>query len=416
MKKFAIYRNGLRFLSIYLGFSIISIAIILFLFSSSKSTLEEDIKIQTENDITSISNVFLEELSQLSTDIFLITDLINVHDSIIINNGSSEFTSGDSKAIIETEFLVWLGMKDAYDQIRFIDNTGQEIIRVNANNGSPYIVEDSELQNKASRYYFSEAIILDDRDLYMSVLDLNVENGEIEMIDDSPKPMLRLATPLFDKDGVKLGIVIVNYLAENLFETLDITEETLHSTIEIINESGYYLYTKDESLEFGFMYDNLLEEKFSKYHDYDVFSISSGEIVSEKYEDGYYTTIRLSSSELTDAANESGSSNINIVFGSKEFIIFTELNLNTNTAYKNMRTLYISLAIASLVVGLILTRLIDESIHLNRENIKRMKYDSLNDLLTTLPNRKSINEHIQNLLQRKKAFTLLSLTLMDSRM
>ena len=407
MKSFKLFRKGTRFIKIFLGLSVLSLLIIFVLFSTQKNSLETDIREQKTNDVAAFSNVFLEELSQLSTDIFLITDLLNVHDSLIINGTSTEFTNQGSRDIIETEFLVWLGMKQTYDQIRVIDNTGQEIVRANYNSGAPYIVEVSELQLKADRYYFSESIILNDRDLYMSVLDLNVENNQIELVNGETKPMLRVATPLFNTDGVKLGIVIVNYLAEDLFKTLEASESGTDTNIEIINENGYYLYAIDESIEFGFMYDDLVDEIFTKHHEYEIFSIPNGIVTNEKYDGEFYSSIRLSGLELTNAANNSNNEDINIVLGTKEFIIFTELDLDENPTYRNMMVTYIVISIVSILLSLVITRLLDESVHLREENFKRMKYDSTHDLLTTLPNRKSVYEQIQYLLNRKKEFTLL---------
>jgi len=158
MKKFNFYRKGIRFIKIYAGLAFISLIIFFILFNPSKQNLEEDYKEIAATGLNTFSTVFLDEISQLSTDIFLITDLLNVHDSLVISNGATEFTTEESREIIETEFLVWMGMKQAYDQIRIIDNEGQEIVRVNYNSGLPFVVEVSELQNKFTRYYFTESI------------------------------------------------------------------------------------------------------------------------------------------------------------------------------------------------------------------------------------------------------------------
>jgi diguanylate cyclase (GGDEF)-like protein len=167
------------------------------------------------------------------------------------------------------------------------------------------------------------------------------------------------------------------------------------------------LYAADESIEFGFMYDNLVDETFSKYHEYDIFSSPSGEITTVKNSGEIYTSIRISGTELSTAANNSGNEDINIVFGSKEFIIFTELDLLVNDAFQSILTLHITISIVSLILALVITRLIDESVYLRQENIKRMKYDSTHDLLTSLPNRKNIYEQIQYQINRNRKFAIL---------
>ena len=88
-----------------------------------------------------------------------------------------------------------------------MDIEGVELIRVNYNNGDPYVVPEKDLQDKSDRYYFHEAIVLDKGDIYTSPLDLNIEKGEIEI---PYKPMLRIGTPYFDNDGKKRGVVFLN--------------------------------------------------------------------------------------------------------------------------------------------------------------------------------------------------------------
>ena len=78
-----------------------------------------------------------------------------------------------------------------YDQLRYIDETGQEVIRVNAGG---VIVPHEQLQNKADRDYFLKANALAANQIYISRVDLNIEHGKVEQ---PVKPMLRLAMPVY---------------------------------------------------------------------------------------------------------------------------------------------------------------------------------------------------------------------------
>ena len=48
-------------------------------------------------------------------------------------------------------------------------------------------------------------MILEKGEVFVSTLDLNVEGAKIE---DPIKPTIRLAMPIFNKDGVNKGIII----------------------------------------------------------------------------------------------------------------------------------------------------------------------------------------------------------------
>lgn len=90
--------------------------------------------------------------------------------------------------------------KEVYEQLRYLDLEGNEVVRINFNDGHSQVVPEEQLQNKRHRYYFNKALQLGCRKIYMSPLDLNVEHGQIE----APlKPMIRLATPVFDEEGEK---------------------------------------------------------------------------------------------------------------------------------------------------------------------------------------------------------------------
>ena len=85
-----------------------------------------------------------------------------------------------------------------YDQVRLLDENGMEIIRVNFNSGRPLVISREELQNKKDRYYFDDTFKLNRGEVFVSPLDLNIEQGEIEQ---PLKPMIRFATPVFDRSG-----------------------------------------------------------------------------------------------------------------------------------------------------------------------------------------------------------------------
>ena len=86
-------------------------------------------------------------------------------------------------------------------------------------------------------------------------MDLNVENGKIEQ---PLKPMIRVGTPIFSKNGKKAGILLLNYFAENLLFAF--SEHTHNSSTKpwLLNNEGYWLKGESAEMEWGFMYKNTL--------------------------------------------------------------------------------------------------------------------------------------------------------------
>lgn len=130
---------------------------------------------------------------------------------------------------------------------------GRELIRVDYRDSNPVTIPDELLQNKADRYYFTETMALSGGAIYQSPMDLNVERGEIEV---PYKPMIRFGTCVYDQTGVKIGIVVINYLASGLLEKIKGVEGTTAAcSVMLLNPEGYWLKsTADRDDEWGFMF------------------------------------------------------------------------------------------------------------------------------------------------------------------
>jgi len=130
----------------------------------------------------------------------------------------SNFESINYRNEIKEIFYIFAENHKYYYQLRIIDSSGYEIVRIdNKRDGTTVIVPDSDLQDKKHRYYFQEAMKLDRDRMYASPIDLNIEQGKVEV---PHVPVIRLATPLFDSKGEKKGILILNMYFSRVLELL----------------------------------------------------------------------------------------------------------------------------------------------------------------------------------------------------
>ncbi|HIP52642.1 MAG TPA: PAS domain-containing sensor histidine kinase [Chromatiales bacterium] len=175
--------------------------------------------------------------------------------------GIFEMPTSEQLERIGLEFLVFAEKKGLYDQIRYLDREGMEVVRINYNDGHPTILLPDELQDKSSRYYFKEAIRLSRHAIYVSPLDLNIESGKIEY---PLKPMMRFGTPIFDSQGNKRGIVLLNYLGDRLIDDFTHAAANIADHIELVNQDGYWLSSPDPRNNWGFMLgnDNTFEKRY----------------------------------------------------------------------------------------------------------------------------------------------------------
>jgi len=108
------------------------------------------IKLEEERSINTIVIAIDTSLKYLATDINYLKGIIEGSNGDLVNNIER----------FNEEFYQFTYNKKVYDQVRFIDKSGMEVIRINNNNGNPAVVGKDELQNKSDRYYFKEAITL----------------------------------------------------------------------------------------------------------------------------------------------------------------------------------------------------------------------------------------------------------------
>ncbi|MBT4518620.1 MAG: cache domain-containing protein, partial [Halieaceae bacterium] len=202
--------------------------------------------------LTRSSEVAALEVGVKSTEAIvhaLITDLT----LLAAGDELHKMLSGDANkrtSIPPADWLAFSRIKKIYDQIRWLDTEGQERARVNYNDGTPSIVSKEKLQNKSNRYYFADTFKLDRGQYFMSPLDLNVERGEVEF---PLKPMIRIGTPLFDSNGEKQGIILLNYLGEGMLANFERMSDTSNSQAWLLNSDGYWLKGPSPELEWGFM-------------------------------------------------------------------------------------------------------------------------------------------------------------------
>lgn len=141
-----------------------------------------------------------------------------------------------------------------YDQLRWIDLDGQERLRINYQPAlrQAIVVPAQELQYKGDRPYFRASVELARGKVYVSALDLNVENGVVEF---PYKPMLRFAMPVVDSFGNSQGIVVLNYLASIMLSDFASLASNVPRNVFLLNDDGYWLRGPSRSEEWGFMFD-----------------------------------------------------------------------------------------------------------------------------------------------------------------
>ncbi|MHB9069315.1 MAG: ATP-binding protein [Sedimentisphaerales bacterium] len=210
-----------------------------------KNNLNKELQMHIHSETTGIEN----RLGRVVQDISFLADTIEA--SEIFNNSSERAYSN------LTELFARFGYaRRVYAQLRILDTGGRETVRVDFKNGKATICPENKLQDKSGRPYFTDSVVLDKGLIYISKLNLNVENEKIEI---PYNPMIRFATPVFDRSGTKKGVLVLNYMASALIAIVkDHSKSSFDTNIksQFLNQDGYWLYTPEQEKCWGFMFDD----------------------------------------------------------------------------------------------------------------------------------------------------------------
>ena len=163
-----------------------------------------------------------------------------------VQNGSPE-----ARRNLSSDYLQFALNQAVYDQVRLLGLHGQEIIRVTQTNGRFSVVPDSQLQNEGDVYYVTETAKLDRGQVYVSPFDLTTEGGVIRQ---PITPVIRLGVPLFDSNGEKKAILVLNYQGQRVIDRLKVIDDQILGDIWLTNDAGYWLRGPRPDDDFAFMY------------------------------------------------------------------------------------------------------------------------------------------------------------------
>ena len=156
-------------------------------------------------------------------------------------------------AQLQSVFLGFLSEKLDYVQVRLLDHRGQELIRVERRQPAeePQVIAGSNLQNKADRPYFKQAIATKRGAWFLSTIELNQEGGQKQ----KDLPVIRGAVPIFadEQDRQPSGILILNLHFQELVKSISrYRSNETSGLVYLTDEAGRFLYHPDPDLAFSF--------------------------------------------------------------------------------------------------------------------------------------------------------------------
>jgi len=383
MEKFKFVDKDISISRLKSMYSLIYAGLLIFILLGSFYVIYE---INERNNKKELAEEHFSQLDIIENEIMTHLELaivpINLFDSGEMVNAFFVDPGGEMCSPFMLYFENFIKNYNQFNQLRFLDIYGQEILRADNMNGNPKIVEIENLQNKGERYYFTDTMKLETDTIYVSRFDLNVENGQVE---EPYRPMIRIAKKIVDGDNQTLGIVIVNYEGQVLLDS--ISDFRLHEGDElyIVNEEGYNLYSPQKSTDFAFMFEDKKDLGFFSEYPEIWTQVQDGEVEILTSKGIFYVR---SMTLLSDDLGKNTSETIKLI-----------VKIPPERVISKSRGLFTSLAYAS-VVFIPLFIFIGIQLGLARANRKWYQNELLRnaslDALTGLYNRRTILDYLKH--------------------
>ncbi|MHB1116329.1 diguanylate cyclase domain-containing protein [Sideroxydans sp.] len=320
----------------FLAIAIPAILIVLSLHLADRSTTLDKWQQSMETQVQRTSATLMADLREASTDTMLLAD-----DSLL------QHQSVQAMDMLAERFISLARFHPHYQQIRFIDVSGMERVRVNSVGGKVWRVAEDELQDKSGRDYFQEAVSLPANSLRLSHLDLNIEHGQIER---PLNPMLRFSVPVVSPRGRRLGVVVINYGVAPVLVKLFNTEDPSGLRMMLLNAQGAWLAGGAEQDRWGDMLEHGRTFKQADPQAWSMLPTRQGEDLV-KWASGPVrgVTRRVLPTDLVDIDNLGGWTNDRISSADPYWLVSGQMDVATILAPAYER---LQIALVLLVIGL----------------------------------------------------------------
>jgi len=239
-----------------------------FLITDGYFTLNRDIKISSADSLDIIN----QRLSSLLSEVNIFPQFVG-NDLIFLSRLSSfkkVMSSGESNegiiSDLENDFLEFLKGSISYYQLGYINNEGNEVVKVEFDGKTYKTIPKENLGNRKEEVYFAETLNFNEGEIFISQISLNMKNGEVENRGtiEYPKyvPIILAAVPTFNENREKTGVIFLSFYADYFLGDIRNFQRE-GEKVFLISEEGYYLAHPNREKEFAFTFgrdDNIYND------------------------------------------------------------------------------------------------------------------------------------------------------------
>ncbi|MBW8191734.1 diguanylate cyclase [Neiella marina] len=154
----------------------------------------------------------------------------------------------EARKDVEAKWKKQAELWQTFVQIRYIDVSGQEQIRVNFSPSTEQASATDQLQFKGHRPYIRHAATLTNNEVGLTLFDLEREHNEFV------KPYLiaaRMVTPVLNEQGNRTGYLVVNLNIADFLSNFRLHQSITKLNLDILSTQGHYIYEESPDISYG---------------------------------------------------------------------------------------------------------------------------------------------------------------------
>ena len=137
----------------------------------------------------------------------------------------------------ETIFKAVMFAKPQYKTLQYLDEQGNELVTLDAEDGAVLSHSIGSLHNKTKAVYFQPTLELKPEQVYISPVTLKQTSNGI----NPTEPVIYYATPIYNQLGARRGLIVITLYVKAFTSQLEIENEKLGEAILLITKDGKYL-------------------------------------------------------------------------------------------------------------------------------------------------------------------------------
>ncbi len=186
------------------------------------------------------------------------TNILNIVSPLIANNRYMSkssllhlnLTDSANRAKVLDDLMQFARVHRYFEQVRVIDTTGVEVMRINGFKDSIEVVSNQNLQDKNRRSYIKTAMTLKPDEFYVSPIELNREYDSLDIPYHAVARIISVITN--DENNKRIGFFVTNISVENLMAALSTAQIADTAQVILLNYKGEGVFKQGNEVNYRF--------------------------------------------------------------------------------------------------------------------------------------------------------------------